>query len=409
MNPMRTSLTALAAALLAACAPATPAPAPAPGPLHARCAALPVGEAAACYDAGLLQLLRERGVGAAMEALTIAGENDPDLRRDGHMYAHAIGLAAYSTPDSVATVFSRCTPIFQSGCYHGVIQAYFADADRPAGGAVDARAIVSLCAPYRGGEDDRWALFQCVHGLGHGLTMHHGHHLPTALEACDLLPDPWEREGCYGGVFMESIMQATSPHHALGRPGDGGGEHAHHPDPHAGHGAHAAAPQPFPALAPDDPLHPCTSLPDRYLGACYQMQTSAILFRNGGDVAGAATICDGVQERYRAACYTSLGRDVSAYTVQDDEEAIRLCALGDPAYRSWCHVGYAKNLVDLSAEPGAGMAFCRRLGTEAEKRACYVAIGEEIWALGGARERRLDLCEAAEPAFRPACREAAGL
>jgi hypothetical protein len=370
------------------------------------------------------------------------------------MYAHAIGLAASPSPDQVGETFRRCRPSFQSGCYHGVIQTYFSSLAGD-GGQVGSEAVNDLCADYRDSDADRWLLFQCVHGMGHGLTAIHGHHLPSALADCDLLRDAWEREGCYGGVFMESIVEATVPHHAVGRPeghdagqaagageadhsahgqmpgaaggmagmdhaAHGAGEHeAHAAGDHAAHtagdhGAHQAAAsamshEPFPPLKRDDPLYPCNVLEDRYVPSCYQMQTSAILFFNGGDFEATVEACDGAPEAYRGACYLSFGRDVSGYTVQNHAAARRACSLGDPKYGVWCHIGYVKNLVDLTADPEDALTYCRGTSGEEVKVACYHAVGEEVWVLTSNRERGEQWCSMAEPAYRDACRRGAGL
>jgi hypothetical protein len=358
----------------------------------------------------LLSLLRERGVEGAMAELERTAQADPAVRRDGHVYAHAIGLAAYTTPAEVGATFARCTPSFQSGCYHGVIQSYFVD-PRGGGGAegVTAERVNALCADHRGGDADHWLLFQCAHGMGHGLTMVSGYHLPRSLQGCDLLTDAWERDACYGGVFMENIVQATSPHHGVGRPqhaaaaGDAD-EHAHH----AGHEAAAPAPD-FKPLDPADPLYPCSVLDERYLSACYQMQTSAVLHFNGGDMAAAARTCDRAPERYRATCYQSLGRDVSSYTGQRHAAAVRLCSLGEARYRPWCHVGYAKNLIDLTARPDQALAYCRAVPDAGGKAACYRAVGEQLWVLERDLTRRAALCAQAEPEHRGACRRGAAL
>ena len=41
----------------------------------------------------------------------------------------------------------------------------------------------------------------------------HENHLPMSLEACDAASEDFIRESCYGGVFMENIVQVTHPHH----------------------------------------------------------------------------------------------------------------------------------------------------------------------------------------------------
>jgi hypothetical protein len=424
----------------------TPAATQAPGPeavtakveaLRARCGPLAGQARTGCYDTELLALLKESGVAPAMTVLERLGEVDKEVRREGHLYAHSIGLAAFRGAEQVGKTFAECTPIFQSGCYHGVIQSYFADLVGSSGPeAVTADAVNALCASYRGSADSRWLLFQCAHGMGHGVAMVYDHHLPKMLASCDLLRDPWEREGCYGGAFMENVVQATAPHHMVGRPEAAAAEHDHAAatataaTEHAGidhagmdHGAadmagmdhaamghgDAAAEEPYKALDPDDPLYPCNTLDARYLRSCYNMQTSAILFFNRGDVPATARACDGAPEDFRTACYQSMGRDISAYTLQDHARAAQLCSNGDPAYQPWCHVGYTKNLVDLSADPADGVSYCRTLADVAAKSACYVAIGEEAAVLTADREKRRAWCDTSEADYRSVCATAAGL
>ena len=348
--------------------------------------------------------MRREGLGAAMTALERLGQADETVRRDGHLYAHSLGLAAYRGDDRTGAVFAQCSPIFQSGCYHGVIQAHFAAL--PSSG-IDSTAVNALCRSYRDDPSARWLLFQCAHGMGHGLTLFHGHHLPSALQGCDLVADPWEREGCYGGAFMENVVQATAPHHTVGRPQAAGAEddHAHH---HAGAAAEATRPA-FKPLDPADPLYPCSALGERYQHACYQMQTSPILFFNRGNFAATGRACMTAPEAHRAACFQSLGRDASSYTGQDHARALRICTDVDADYRSWCHVGYAKNLVDLTASATDGLTYCRLILDAEGKRACYEAVGEEIWVLSDDRVRRREWCEAAEPGFREVCARAAGV
>jgi hypothetical protein len=186
----------------------------------------------------------------------------------------------------------------------------------------------------------------------------------------------------------------------------------------ADHGAHAASGatpaaamnhEPFPPLDRSEPLYPCSVLDARYLVACYQMQTSAILFHNGGDVAATAKACDDAPELYRGACYLSLGRDVSALTNQDHQAARTACGNGDPRFQVWCHIGYVKNLVDLTADPEDALAYCRGTAGADLKQACYHAIGEEIWVLTSDRQRGERWCAMAEPGHQDHCRRGAGL
>jgi hypothetical protein len=249
--------------------------------------------------------------------------------------------------------------------------------------------------------------------MGHGLVALADKHLPTSLQGCDLVEYSWEREACYGGVFMENIVHATVPEQAVGRPEDVSHDHsgaaAH--DPHAGHvmPASTVVRSEFPPLKREDPLYPCNVLEERYLVSCYQMQTSAILYFNGYDIPAASRACATAPVEYQPTCFQSLGRDISSLSAQDHQKAIRDCATAPDEYEPWCHVGYAKNLVDLTADPADGVAYCRLLPTGQSKRSCYVAIGEQIWVLADAPERRSSLCAIVESDYIGACRAGAGL
>ncbi len=370
------------------------------------------GAKVACYDGLLTGLVGSAGVEAAIETLNRIGEADQDVQRDGHVYSHAIGIEGYRLDPDVGRTFARCTELYQSGCYHGVIQAYFLAVTQGDGaGAITARAVNQLCDSYRGGAGNQWLLFQCVHGMGHGLTMIHRHDLRRALADCDLLTLDWDRHSCYGGAFMENIVNATQPHHG----GSHLEQHARQGADDHGHGAPAAnegdftTPSGFKALDASDPLYPCSVLESRYLVDCYQMQTSVILFHNRGDIGGAARACDGAPEEWRPACYQSLGRDISSYTLQDPAESIRMCSLGRPAYQPWCYVGLVKNFVDLTAKTDTGFAFCRRVPGRANQLKCYEALGEEISVLAADPTRRDELCAEAEGEFAEACRYGARL
>jgi hypothetical protein len=441
-SPLRGLAPCLVFLLAWACAPSAP-PASAPGDGHAhaeapaagtpdalaaaavaRCGRLAAQRKQGCYDEALQAVLRSQGVRPAMEALNGVAARDRDVKRDAHVFAHGIGIAAYGGPDSVGAVFARCTPEHQSGCYHGVVQAYFVDARR-AGGEVSAAQANALCRDYRGeaGQGgDRWLQFQCAHGMGHGLVMFHGHDLPAALQGCDLLESGFERETCYQGAFMENVVNAIMPHHpaatlghgdaaAGGHGAHGGGHDAHGGHgAHAGHGAGAAPAAAFKALDPDDLLYPCSVMAERYWSACYSMQTSVILHYTKQDVARAAQECGRVPERMRTTCFVSLGRDISGMTTQDRARSREKCALvGDAADRAWCHVGAATNMLNVTARAEDGIAYCRELPGTEDKTRCYEQVGGQLLVLVAADPGREEACRSAEPAYVDACRRGARL
>jgi len=349
-----------------------------------------------CYSKPLDSLASAGEVRAAMGTLNRLEVIDVDAKRDGHVYAHGIGIAAGKRGGDVAKTFSMCDESNQSGCYHGVIQAYFDAAKK-----IGPTEVNTLCQPFRGENADHWLLFQCVHGMGHGLTMIYNHDLVKALTGCDFLNDDWDRQSCYGGAFMENIVNVTNPHH----PAHGMAEHVEHSemDMAGMAGMHHETASSFKAIDPADPQYPCSIMAQRYLASCYQMQTSVMLYLNHGNLGDAAMKCDKAPGMMKYVCYTSLGRDISSYSLQDHSTAIKMCSLGTEKYQPWCYIGLVKNLVDLNARPDDGFSLCKELRGNNNKLKCYEAVGEQIATLKNDQQSRSALCEHAEAGYLDVC------
>ena len=344
----------------------------------------------ACYSKVLSNRLVAHGVADAVALLDALAAADPDVAEHAHEYAHGIGIEAYGGSTDIAGTFAACGDGYSSGCRHGVIQAYFESREH-----VTQPEVEALCQPFKSASASRWVLFQCVHGMGHGLTMFHGHDLPRALTDCDLLSDGWDRESCYGGAFMESVINATTPHHPATML--------------AAHGMHHAT-STFKAIDPADPLYPCSIMAERYLHACYQMQTSVMLNLNHGDIGDAAKSCERAPGAMRAVCFQSLGRDATSYTARDPQKTADLCHKARAADRPACYFGAVKALVDWTATTDAAFAFCGIVGTETGGAACYQALGEEVATLlAGVPEREAQCARAQDSAAVAVCRFGAGL
>ncbi len=379
--------------------PARPVPvAPAAAPespvsaerLFQRCAKQESGDKSACYESDLLPLAATRGATAALAVLERLAALDPEVKRTAHAYAHAIGVSTYDAAPDVKRSFPTCREIFQSGCYHGVIQAYFMRA-----GTDDSGAVRGLCAPWTQDGVYGWLRFQCTHGLGHGLTMLVDHDLPGALERCDALNDDWDRESCYGGAFMENVMDATQPHEPL---------LAGH-----SHAMHKAAGTRFKEIDPADPAYPCSILAQRYLLSCWENQVSIILHLTGGNVARSSAGCERAPAAYVRWCFIGLGTDINGRSVSNVDTALVLCDSTARQWRAWCYVGVAKNLIEEGAQSKSGMAFCRLVRGRTEKMRCYEAVGEEIASVSERRSDREAMCADSEAEYEEACRFGARL
>jgi hypothetical protein len=376
-----------------------------------------------CYEEVLLAATERGRIRLAMTALQVLDRKDPSIRRAGHDFTHVVGINAWGPGKDVSAVYEQCTELYQSGCYHGVVQSYL-DAK-----GSDSTVVASLCEEIAVAHTVAWLRFQCVHGLGHGLVQTNAMNLPRALGGCDWLGTGWDRESCYGGAFMEFIVggrgQSHHPHSRRwprgaasdsGAAPAGGGEHAGHggdsvsaaKGEHDGHEMAPAEPG-FKVRDKSDPLYPCSILADRYLQSCYGMQAGIIIETTGPDFGKIAAACDAAPVRLRPSCYQGIGTYVSGFVVRDPAKADRLCSLGSSRYRAWCYVGVVKNFIDVTAKADDGIAFCGRLDDRKIAIACYVGVGEELGVLVPGLDAREKECAKAGPANLDACRYGAAL
>ena len=336
-----------------------------------------------CYHKGLAKILRTQGTEQALAALDTLTKRDPDVLRNAHPYTHRLGRAAFSYYQDVAEAFAHCKETFWSGCYHGVLEGYLRSLRE-----VRAETIAAVCTKDIDAWQSTFLQYQCLHGLGHGLTLYFNYELPKALESCDALASRWERESCYSGVFMENVVAFLHPHHT-------------HSD---GHHTHEERPRSL--LRPEDPLYPCNVVDEGYQQACYRMQSSAILAFSQHDFVRAFETCEGAPSSFVPVCYESLGRDVSGFTLRDADKTIALCQKGNPEYATLCLVGAVKDFMLTHADPGRGLSFCRQLNENA-KESCYAATGEVLLSLYPDRQQRAQTCAQAEDGYIQACQDAA--
>ncbi len=344
----------------------------------ARCGRLADSARQSCYEDYFVQLAGSNRVHVALGALTVLAADHPDVELDGHGYTHMIGIRAWQPGADVATIFRSCTGLFQSGCYHGVIQAFLTQ-----GGSVDSVHAVGLCDTIAPGNTDRWLRFQCVHGLGHGLDMAMQWNLPGALRGCDWLHSSWDRSSCYGGAFMENEVASMAGGHHMAMDALTASAHME-----GGSGAMAGMPMPDPGKITfrmrdsSDALYPCSVVDSVYQFACYQLQGGIILERTHGDFPRAVAVCDRVgPPLLRSQCYLSLGTNASGMTMRNTSASVQDCSHGDPGYQPFCFEGVAKNFVDVTGRPRDGLDFCAAVPRGVSRMECYIAVGEEIAVL----------------------------
>ena len=140
-------------------------------------------------------------------------------------------------------------------------------------------------------------LYQCIHGLGHGLMIYTGYDLPLSLND---LQEPrgteFDKISCSGGVFMENFSSSygvTSKY-----------------------------------LRKNDPIYPCNDkISDPYKVQCYGLVTANLLRTTGYDQKKTAAGCKRSEPEWVGTCFESFGRDVSGIAGRSAAKARASCRL----------------------------------------------------------------------------------
>ncbi len=331
-----------------------------------------------CYQQHLEGVLQAEGTEPALTALEQITAQDPEALREAHPLVHHIGQRSFARYGTAPLALSHCRDVFWSGCYHGVLQAFLSSLSH-----VEPPHILPLCPISETVSAYSFQRYNCLHGLGHGLTIQFRYDVLKSLAFCDALPGSWDRESCYGGVFMENIVTFQQAQRA---------------QPAGGHHHHEATS----FLNPQDLLYPCSVLTEKYLRACYLMQTSAVLTFLNYDFAQAFTQCARVEGEHQTTCYRSLGRDISGYTLRDAARVNELCRLGQGDQIQQCFIGAVKDFILTDANPDPGLALCRSLDGPFKKD-CYATVGEMVVPLYDDKDKRAQACRKGEDAYVDAC------
>lgn len=310
----------------------------------------------ACLQKRYQDLVRGPGVGAAFVELKDELTRNELARSNCHELTHIIGHAAAELYGDVPTTYSRGDSFCGSGYYHGAMEAIVAKI----GPDKVLEEADTLCAGLYSFDH-----YNCAHGLGHGFMRVQENELFGSLEMCDVLTDGWEERRCYGGVFMENVVDKDNPVH------------------------------PSKYLKADRPLYPCDVVGDRYKDECYQRQSSYALETRGNDFAKVFSLCAKVEDEFRPACYQGLGWDASVQSLKQGtsdlsiNEATRsLCALGEDQEAQFnCAVGAVNYFIRDSYNDTRAKAFCEYLGPDL-RTVCLREAEEYYRSLRSPLERR---------------------
>jgi hypothetical protein len=287
-----------------------------------------------CYATYYAQKAFYEGSQPAMDDMKAAFEGDGYVKAECHQLTHVVGRTAFEKTKSLDKAYQTGDNFCWSGFYHGAIEQAIAQL----GTDKIKQNTATICKSFADKQMYSFNHFNCVHGLGHGLMAVAGYNLFDGLKNCDNTTTQWEKESCYGGVFMENVMVAAR--------GDGTTAY----------------------LDPARPLYPCTDVNSSYKQQCYLMQTSYILQHNGYDFADAFKWCAQADSGFVETCYQSAGRDASgstnsdvARTVANCRRALEIDPNNDAAIRN-CMLGAERDFVSYYHDDQKAKQLCEAFG-----------------------------------------------
>ena len=308
------------------------------------------------------------------KALTILGRDDlsvPAVHADCHQITHAVGHAALARyHGNAAEALSQGAMTCNSGYYHGVIERAFAGVPREQVTRIARR----LCTGHAVTKEE-FLLYQCVHGLGHGLMIYSGLDLPWSLKTCDRLQTNFDRVSCTGGGFMQNLM-----------PGMGTTRY----------------------LRKKDPLYPCNAVAERHKVYCYLMVTSRILSLDGYNWRKTAAWCRRSEKGWVATCFQSYGRDASGVSEYQPQRTIQLCLeAGKDAGE--CLYGASRDYGNNYAGGPQAARLCN-LSPARYRARCFEGVGTILGALHRLGNERRAACNAVTPSrYRSDCYRGAAI
>ncbi|MGH3105222.1 MAG: hypothetical protein ACRDN6_14120 [Gaiellaceae bacterium] len=320
-----------------------------------------------CLEQAFGNVSFEEGPRRALTLFDARIASDREVEAGCHRIAHSIGSAALARYDgNVARAFAEGSSSCWSGYYHGILERALIGTSSKAELITVTRR---LCAD-EGVRRNTFVLYQCVHGIGHGLMIHSGLNLPLSLEICEQQQTAWDQTSCDGGVFMENFNSSYGVQSKF--------------------------------LKEDDLVYPCNAVKERHKLYCYLQVTDRLLGETGYDWKRTADACARVERNWRATCFQSYGRSASGIARLDAGKLLETCAIVEAAWRGECIFGAVRDITSNDAGAARAGRFCERVETSLRSR-CFNGAGTILADLEPDPARRRTACAAITQRYLEQC------
>lgn len=264
----------------------------------------------------LTQHMRRDGMAATFAYVAQRINTNASFARSCHPLLHELGHEAFTYFGSYAKAIVYQKELCDAGYMHGVLESYLtATPDIK-------QALRTACQPAV----ETFALWQCFHGLGHGIMMVSLANIPRSLQLCQTLPTTFAQDACSNGVAMQHFVVT---HH------DG------------------TVPRTNPTSLAD-----CTLQNRTYQRDCYGYAPSAYLTINAGQYTAALMWCKQAQAGYLAACVAGVGSQAMKDHITSPTLVMDICKGADRQYTDPCMNGAVSMYAFFYASSAAAEELC---------------------------------------------------
>jgi len=262
-----------------------------------------------------------------------------------HHQVHSLGKFLYTFTGDLREALLHSNQKCGGALYHGVVESFFSTQKFSDKSKIENMDIINICPEDHKNTNSlqRW---QCIHGIGHGLSIVYDYNILSAVTRCEEFDSRFEELSCSKGVFMENTL-----HYFYTKEGD---------------------------FEKDNIFYPCNIVDKKFAPACYHYHT--LYLNHQRDVSvydGGFEECDKIEPKeFVKYCYYGLGKEL-AYDVYDKmPTSIPICQQGDPQLHSYCFTGLLLTLVNGWGTDHA-FEYCKILPTKF-KIDCYDGLGKWI-------------------------------
>ncbi len=287
------------------------------------------------------ELVREEDPRTALDQLEEDAQSSAEISAVCHDLLHRIGSEAFLKYRSFDTAISFHRDFCNSGYLHGIFESFFTQVEDP----LDSLTTLCTSKTFLRRPFDLW---QCYHGLGHGLMYLTEGDLEESLRLCDGQREEG-RESCYNGVYMEAFNAEVLPFEQ--------------------------------DLVERDPLDVCTEASVAKID-CYTYVATAWSQLREVSFEEMFRLCSSAEYGYDAICVVGIGSEAMKRNMLAKEGVFTLC-MNAPSteYRTMCTQGLVGMYLNQMGSYESGLGLCTVM-PDALKAVCNerVASREDFFA-----------------------------